>query len=237
MQRGARADQLVAALMFSLVLLVSLKGCGSGGGALLPISATPTPTATPTATPTPTPTPTATPTATPTPTPTPTATPTSGLLFVSPDGGGDGSSADSPLTLEQALDIAASGATLLLQGGTYAQALDLTTPGITIRGVSSEAAILAPSSTCFGVAIAAANITLENLTLDGKDIGGSNCTSAAILTGNEAAAGLKLNNLTILGSNPEPTPGSVNLPSESAPNGIQLAGLGGATLTNLQPVK
>ncbi|NJO85453.1 MAG: right-handed parallel beta-helix repeat-containing protein [Synechococcaceae cyanobacterium RM1_1_27] len=161
----------------------------------------------------------------------------------SPEGGFDGSSAATPTTLAGALDIANSGNTIILAAGSYQEGLGTLTldiPNLTLQGAGIGETTIAPSSSpvCMGVSIEAANITIADLTLDGSQVSGSSVscvsTTVAILAGGSAASGLTLNNLAFEGTNPAPSMGSVDLPTTDAANGVELTGLNGATLTNLE---
>ncbi len=108
---------------------------------------------------------------------------------------------------------------------------------VTFVGAGLNSTIIAPSNTlvCHGILIEAANITLKNLTVNGAGVGGS-CgpDGAALIHGTADADDLTLDTVALIGTNPAPIPGGVDLPAPEATHGVFLTGLTNATLKDLE---
>lgn len=93
--------------------------------------------------------------------------PAADVIFVAPDaaGGGDGSRAAPLPTIAEALSRAGSGTTIALATGSYAEAVVVTTAGVTLRGACASDTIVEGAEATDGIVVEAVEVALRDLTV------------------------------------------------------------------------
>ncbi len=121
-------------------------------------------------------------------------------------------------TIQAAIDAAASGETILVGAGTYAEVLSITTDGLTLIGDDEATVIIdATAATNYHFTVNASNTTLKNFTLNGNP---------------SASYGLKISGLNATTRRTNVVLENITV-QDTGRSGIDINGLDGVTIDNV----